>query len=299
MRELPRLGALRVGERILLGDTDIHVLDEGSGPLVVCLSGVCGAWYDWQPLADRLLPDHRVVRVDRPGAGLSGPAGDLLCGAAEADRVALLLDALSPPAAGGPTGAIILAHSLGGFVGELLTRRRPDLVRHLVLLDTSIEGASGRSPAAAAATAAALRRFARRVGARAWAPWLRRLADLTWRRAFEPAARAGLPGAARAVYGRGAVVDGVATELASYRTLGDEVLAARSEPLPRPATVVVAQRRRWGPPTRWVARQRRLVDDLRAGGTQVQLHVVRGSGHAVMLDRALDVATIVRGVASS
>ena len=36
-----------------------------------------------QPLADRLLPGHRVVRPDRPGTGLSGPPGDVLRAATE------------------------------------------------------------------------------------------------------------------------------------------------------------------------------------------------------------------------
>ncbi len=298
MSALPRLGAIRVGHRIRLRDTDIHVLDEGAGPLVICLSGLGGAWYDWQPFADRLLPDHRVVRVDRPGAGLSGPSAPVLSGAAESDRLALLLHAL-PPVAGAHPRAIVVAHSLGGFVGELLARRRPDLVAHLVLLDTSIEDEwSGRSPAAAGSDAVRRRRIARCVGARGWAPWARTVADLAWRRAYEPAARRALPGAARAVYGRRAVVDGVATELASYRTVGDEVLTTRVEPLRCPVTVVAAQRRRWGPPTRWVGRQRGLAETLRAGGARVEVHVVRGSGHALVLDRPGEAAAIVRGLAA-
>ena len=72
MSALPRLGAIRVGHRIRLRDTDIHVLDEGAGPLVICLSGLGGAWYDWQPLADFYTEDATY------GWNI-GPKEDVMC----------------------------------------------------------------------------------------------------------------------------------------------------------------------------------------------------------------------------
>lgn len=213
---------IRRGRVLRLRGADVHVLDEGAGPVVLCLSGVAGAWYDWQPLADRLLPGHRVVRPDRPGAGLSGPPGDVLRAATEADRLADLVTSIGA----GPV--TVVAHSLGAPIGEVLARRHPGLVAALVLVDGSIEEElSGRPAAQAAALARRARRLAELSGARAWAPWARTIVDARTG-GGSSVASAALRALARAVYGRAEVVAGIATELAGYRPVVDEALTARA-----------------------------------------------------------------------
>lgn len=229
---------IRRGRVLRLRGADVHVLDEGAGPVVLCLSGVAGAWYDWQPLADRLLPGHRVVRPDRPGAGLSGPPGDVLRAATEADRLADLVTSIGA----GPV--TVVAHSLGAPIGEVLARRHPGLVAALVLVDGSIEEElSGRPAAQAAALARRARRLAELSGARAWAPWARTIVDARTG-GGSSVASAALRALARAVYGRAEVVAGIATELAGYRPVVDEALTARAvAPLAAPVTVVVRSAR--------------------------------------------------------
>lgn len=287
--------AIRRGRVHRLRGADVHVLNEGAGPVVVCLSGVAGAWYDWQPLADRLLPGHRVVRPDRPGAGLSGPPGDVLRAATEADRLADLVASLGA----GPV--TVVAHSLGAPIGEVFARRHPRLVAALVLVDGSIEEEpSGRSAAQAAALARRARRLAVLSGARVWAPWARTVVDARTGGASSVASAA-LRAAARAVYGRAEVVAGIATELAGYRSVVDEALAARAvAPLASPVTVVAAQRST-GSPGRWVRRQLAFAERLRAEGAEVRVEILRGCGHLVMLEcpdalAAIVAAAVRRGV---
>lgn len=51
----------------------IHVRDEGSGPVVVMLHGSIVNLYEWELVAARLKDGYRVVRIDWPPYGLSGP----------------------------------------------------------------------------------------------------------------------------------------------------------------------------------------------------------------------------------
>lgn len=51
-----------------------HVVVEGNGPPVLLSAGLGMAWFDWDEVAALLAPHRTVVRFDRPGHGLSGPA---------------------------------------------------------------------------------------------------------------------------------------------------------------------------------------------------------------------------------
>jgi pimeloyl-ACP methyl ester carboxylesterase len=109
-------GPLRVG---IWGD---------GGPLVVAAHGITGSHMSWAAVGPELGRDHRFVAPDLRGRGASrdlpGPYGM----AAHAADLAVVLDAF-----GGP--AILVGHSMGGFVVVETARRYPDLVRRLVLVD--------------------------------------------------------------------------------------------------------------------------------------------------------------------
>ncbi|MYT18842.1 hypothetical protein GTW69_00795, partial [Streptomyces sp. SID7760] len=78
----------------------LHVVVEGrrgaggsgaawSGPPVVLSAGLAMAWFDWDPVAALLVAQGRtVIRFDRPGHGLSGPATAPPTAAGEARRIA-------------------------------------------------------------------------------------------------------------------------------------------------------------------------------------------------------------------
>jgi pimeloyl-ACP methyl ester carboxylesterase len=58
---------------ITIDGVPIHVRDEGSGPVVVMLHGSIANLHEWDLVAPRLTDRYRVIRLDWPPYGLSGP----------------------------------------------------------------------------------------------------------------------------------------------------------------------------------------------------------------------------------
>ena len=55
---------------------NIHYKDEGQGPTLILLHGVCASLHTWDGWAERLKSHYRIIRLDIPGFGLTGPAPD-------------------------------------------------------------------------------------------------------------------------------------------------------------------------------------------------------------------------------
>jgi pimeloyl-ACP methyl ester carboxylesterase len=51
----------------------MHVREEGRGPLVVMLHGSIVSLHEWDPVVERLKARYRIVRIDWPPYGVSGP----------------------------------------------------------------------------------------------------------------------------------------------------------------------------------------------------------------------------------
>jgi pimeloyl-ACP methyl ester carboxylesterase len=51
----------------------VHLRDEGDGPVLLLLHGMFASLHTWDPWAEALTDQYRVVRVDLPGFGLTGP----------------------------------------------------------------------------------------------------------------------------------------------------------------------------------------------------------------------------------
>lgn len=54
----------------------VHYTDEGSGEVVVLIHGTAASLHTWQGWMTRLKNDFRVIRVDLPAFGLTGPSPD-------------------------------------------------------------------------------------------------------------------------------------------------------------------------------------------------------------------------------
>jgi pimeloyl-ACP methyl ester carboxylesterase len=107
----------------------VHYRDEGSGPVLVLIHGLTASLFDWDAWAERLRGRFRVIRLDLPGHGLTGPDPQGRYGwPAMADLVVRLLDRLGVDRAG------VAGNSLGGAVAWQLAARHPDRVDRLILV---------------------------------------------------------------------------------------------------------------------------------------------------------------------
>ena len=122
-----------VGSHVVeLGGRSVHLLDQpGQGPPVVLLGGCAVPSYAFAEVI-ALLAGRRIVALDRPGL-VQTPWPDALPTLEQ--EVSTLVDLLS--GLGEP--AVVVGHSMAGPHAEAVVRRRPDLVRGLILLDGSVE----------------------------------------------------------------------------------------------------------------------------------------------------------------
>ncbi|HET6908051.1 MAG TPA: alpha/beta hydrolase [Mycobacteriales bacterium] len=122
------------GRLVEVDGTALHVVVEGSGPVVLIDSGLGGSCLEWAAVARDLAHDFTVVRYDRPGFGWSPGSTCDRSAVAAAQRIRGLVAAL------GLTAPVLLVgHSLGGLHVRLVASLYPDLVRGLVLVDPSHE----------------------------------------------------------------------------------------------------------------------------------------------------------------
>jgi len=121
--------AYRTGTVPVRGGDLAHGVWGREGPLVVAVHGITASHLAFGPVAERLADRCRVVAPDLRGRGASrdlpGPYGMQQ----HARDVARLVEAAGAPA------AVVVGHSMGGWVAISLAAERPDLVGRLVLVD--------------------------------------------------------------------------------------------------------------------------------------------------------------------
>jgi pimeloyl-ACP methyl ester carboxylesterase len=110
----------------------LHYKDEGRGPVLLLVHGSFGDLGDWDGWVAALRDRWRVVRFDRPGAGLTGPVAN---GNYSLDRQLALVDALMDRL--GVERFAIAGASLGGPVAYRYASTRTDRVAALVLLNSA------------------------------------------------------------------------------------------------------------------------------------------------------------------
>jgi pimeloyl-ACP methyl ester carboxylesterase len=112
---------------------DLAWSEWGSGPTLVLCHGFTGSSLDFALVADALAADRRVVTLDQRGHGHSTRTGQL--DGYTIEQLVADLSAFVEAVGGGPVD--LLGHSMGGRVALGIVLARPDLVRSLILMDTS------------------------------------------------------------------------------------------------------------------------------------------------------------------
>jgi pimeloyl-ACP methyl ester carboxylesterase len=110
--------------------TQVHYRDEGQGETIVLLHGTAASLHTWDAWAEELAHHYRVVRLDLPGFGLTGPDG------AHDYTAAHYVDFLTGFLAKvGVERFHLVGNSLGGRVAWELALALPARVQSLVLID--------------------------------------------------------------------------------------------------------------------------------------------------------------------
>lgn len=108
--------------------------ERGSGPVALFLHGLGGSRTAWEPQLAGLSDLRRCVAWDMPGYGASTGLPDSF-GSVAAAAAALVRRLGAGPEGDGPVDVVGL--SLGGMVAQHLAIEHPEVVRSLVLLDSS------------------------------------------------------------------------------------------------------------------------------------------------------------------
>jgi pimeloyl-ACP methyl ester carboxylesterase len=120
---------------VAIGGLQVHLRDEGprDDPTpIVLLHGTSASLHTWDGWVEVLRPRHRVVRLDLPGFGLTGPAlHDDYSMARYVEFVAAALDTL------GIEQCVIAGNSLGGWISWETALAHPDRIKGLVLVDAA------------------------------------------------------------------------------------------------------------------------------------------------------------------
>jgi pimeloyl-ACP methyl ester carboxylesterase len=125
---------------------NVHYKDQGSGPVVLLVHGTLGDQADWDGWEAVLSQRYRVLRLDLPSFGLSGP---IRSGNYSVDRMLSLVDGFMDQM--GAERFAIAGTSYGGLVAFRYAATRTERVGALILANSAgIE--TGRGPAQSAAS---------------------------------------------------------------------------------------------------------------------------------------------------
>jgi pimeloyl-ACP methyl ester carboxylesterase len=110
----------------------VRYRDEGKGPVLVLLHGVCASLETWDGWARELKKKFRVIRMDIPGFGITGPAPDTSY--YTRDRAVEMLDFFVSKL--GIKKFHLAGNSLGGYISWNYALTYPKKVQKLILIDS-------------------------------------------------------------------------------------------------------------------------------------------------------------------
>jgi pimeloyl-ACP methyl ester carboxylesterase len=115
---------------VSINGTPVHYLDQGKGTVIVALHGIVDSLHTWDEWARKMTPHYRVVRMDIPGFGLTGPvregeySKEMFTGFLHAFLNELKIE-----------NCILTGNSLGGAIAWNFALHYPEKVSQLILID--------------------------------------------------------------------------------------------------------------------------------------------------------------------
>ncbi|WP_157729898.1 alpha/beta fold hydrolase [Bacterioplanes sanyensis] len=120
---------------LTIGALNIHYRDEGKrdGPVILMLHGVASSLHTWDGWVQALAPHYRLVRIDLPAHGLTGPDPDR-----ERYDIDYMVEVLREFTQQLQLPRFVLAgNSLGGYISWNYALAHPQQVDKLILLDAA------------------------------------------------------------------------------------------------------------------------------------------------------------------
>jgi pimeloyl-ACP methyl ester carboxylesterase len=127
---LKRRYARPPSEFVRVDGMEVHIRDEGTGPAVVLLHGMFSSLHTWDGWVSALQDSFRLVRLDLPGFGLTGPRPDAdYTLPMYVNFLESVLDVLDIEC------AFLAGNSLGGGIAWEYALAHPSRVEGLILID--------------------------------------------------------------------------------------------------------------------------------------------------------------------
>lgn len=112
---------------------NIHYRDQGQGPVLILLHGVASSLHTWDAWSEELGDSYRVIRLDIPGHGLTGPAPKGT--GYNIESMLTMLDTFMQRLK--IEKAHFAGNSLGGYISWKYAVAHPEKVDKLILLDSA------------------------------------------------------------------------------------------------------------------------------------------------------------------
>lgn len=118
-------------ETVLYKNTQISYTDTGKGRAVVLLHGFLENKNMWEDYTAVLSKKNRIISIDLLGHGQTAALGYVQTMEENAEMIRLLLTKLKI------RKAVVLGHSMGGYVALALAEGYPQLIKGLILLNST------------------------------------------------------------------------------------------------------------------------------------------------------------------
>jgi pimeloyl-ACP methyl ester carboxylesterase len=131
----PTLAGFKQGFVSVAGDSSVHYVIGGSGPVLVLIHGWPITWWEFHEVMPALAKSYTVIAFDLPGLGNSAPA---TTGYTGADTATILHEATN--ALGYTKDISLLGHDLGSNTAYVWARLFPAEVFREMVLETALNG---------------------------------------------------------------------------------------------------------------------------------------------------------------